>query len=187
MRTASIILTLALLPINLRSQQPPSQEQVSQALRKATEFFRTKVSTHGGYHFAYTEDLSYGRSEQSETPHQVEVQREGTPIVGMAFLEAFDASGDRYYLEAARDVAYTLVQGQHCSGGWDYYIEFELEKRKKHPYRADANCAAASSAADGYTTLDDNVTQAAVRLLMRVDRRLGFKDQKIHEAALYAL
>ena len=37
------------------------------------------------------------------------------------------------------------------------------------------------------TTLDDNITQAAMRLLMRVDRDLGFKDAPIHEAALFAL
>ena len=162
MRTACLTalagVSLALAPSSLNAQELPSREQVSQALRRATEFFRTKVSTHGGYHFAYTEDLSYGRSEQSETPHQVEVQREGTPIVGMAYLDAYEATGDRYYLEAAREVAYTLVKGQHCSGGWDYYIEFDPESRKKHPYRADGNCAAGTSAAGGYTTLDDNVT-----------------------------
>jgi PelA/Pel-15E family pectate lyase len=37
------------------------------------------------------------------------------------------------------------------------------------------------------TTLDDNVTQACIRVMMRVDRALEFKDQSIHEAALYAL
>ena len=38
-----------------------------------------------------------------------------------------------------------------------------------------------------YAFLDDNVTQAALRLLMRVDRELDFKDEKIHETALFAL
>ena len=37
------------------------------------------------------------------------------------------------------------------------------------------------------TTLDDNVTQSAVRVLMRVDRELGFKDASIHDAARFAL
>lgn len=185
--TAVVALGLGLASVDLKAQTPPPREQVSQALRKAVEFYRTKVSTHGGYHFTYTEDLSYGRSEQSETPHQVEVQREGTPIVGMAYLEAYAATGDRYYLEAAREVASTYVKGQHCSGGWDYYIEFDPELRKKHPYRADGNCAAGTSAAAGYTTLDDNVTQASVRFLMRTDRDLGFQDEKIHEATRYAL
>ena len=79
--------------------------RASTSLRKAVEFYRTKVATEGGYHFAYAEDLSYGRSEMSEGPTRVEIQREGTPLVGMAYLEAYAATADTYYLEAARDVA----------------------------------------------------------------------------------
>src|SRR5918994_1722547 len=42
-------------------------------------------------------------------------------------------------------------------------------------------------ATDSPTTLDDNVTQAAARLLMRIDRELGFTDRAIHEASRFAL
>jgi hypothetical protein len=35
--------------------------------------------------------------------------------------------------------------------------------------------------------LDDNTTQAAIRLLMRVDQALGFKDAAVHESARFAL
>ena len=101
------------------------RERAQAALRKAVEFYRTKVATEGGYHFAYAEDLSYGRSEMSEGPTRVEIQRDGTPLVGMAYLDAYAATGDTYYRDAARDVARALVKGQYCSGGWDYYIEFD--------------------------------------------------------------
>ncbi len=37
------------------------------------------------------------------------------------------------------------------------------------------------------STLDDNTTQAALRLLMHVDEALEFKDSAIHEAAEYGL
>jgi PelA/Pel-15E family pectate lyase len=159
------------------------------ALRKAVEFYRTQVATGGGYHFAYTEDLSYGRSEQSEGRDRVEIQRDGTPIVALAYLEAYDATGDRYYLEAARDVALVLVKGQYCNGGWSYVIELTPERRAQQPYRADGRCqpATPTAGADRPATLDDNVTQAAVRVLMRVDRDLGFKDAAIHDAARFAL
>ena len=163
------------------------RERARTSLRKAVEFYRTKVATEGGYHFAYAEDLSYGRSEMSEGPTRVEVQREGTPLVGMAYLEAYAATADAYYLDAARDVARALVKGQYCSGGWDYYIEFDPAKRADFRYRADGGCAREAGAGDRPTTLDDNVTQAAVRLLMRVDRELGFKDAPIHDAARFAL
>jgi hypothetical protein len=157
-------------------------------LRRAVEFYRTKVAVEGGYHFAYSEDLSYGRSEQSEGRTRVEIQRDGTPVVAMAYLDAYDATGDPYYLEAARDVARLLTRGQYCSGGWSYFIELDPLARAEHPYRADGRCATpAGSTSDRPTTLDDNVTQAAVRVLMRVDRELGFRDAAIHEAARFAL
>ena len=94
------------------------------------------------------------------------------------------ATGDRFYLDAARDVALALVKGQYCSGGWDYFIEFDPQKRAQFPYRADGRCRAGgpSRNPERPTTLDDNVTQAAVRLLMRVDRELGFTDRAIHDA-----
>ena len=164
------------------------RDQARTALRKAVEFYRTKVATEGGYHFAYAEDLSYGRSEMSEGPTRVEIQRDGTPLVALAYLDAYAATADAYYLDAARDVARALVKGQYCSGGWDYYIEFDPSKRAEFPYRADGGCAKrAASGTERPTTLDDNVTQAAVRVLMRIDRELGFKDAPIHEAARFAL
>ena len=124
----------------------------------------------------------------SEGPTRVEVQRDGTPLVGMAYLEAYEASRDTYYLEAAQEVARALVRGQYCSGGWDYFIEFDPQERAQYPYRADGGCREGTPARpERSTTLDDNNTQAAVRLLMRVDRDLGFKDAQIHEAALFAL
>ena len=164
------------------------RERAESALRKAVEFYRTKVATEGGYHFAYAGDLSYGRSEMSEGPTRVEIQRDGTPLVGMAYLEAYHATRNSYYRDAARDVARALVKGQYCSGGWDYYIEFDPQKRPQFPYRADGRCAqAGADKSTRPTTLDDNVTQAAMRLLMRVDRELDFGDAPIHDASRFAL
>ena len=165
--------------------QEPSRQDVLDGMRRASELFRQKVSTEGGYHFRYAADLSFGRSEHAQGPTQISVQREGTPRVGMAFLEAWQATGDRFYLEAASDAAKALVRGQLCSGGWDYIVEFDKAKRAPYRYRVDG-CEGSGKAVNP-TTLDDNVTQAAVRLLMRVDRETGFKDKPIHEAVRYAL
>lgn len=185
---SAAILTLALWSPPTRAQQSSLPNEARTALRKAVEFYRMRVATHGGYHYRYTSDLSYGRSEASETPNRVELQRAGTPVVGMAYLEAFEATGDRYYLEAARDVANTLVRGQLCSGGWDYFIDFTPAERGRIGYRADTGCSVPlPGKSPVFTTLDDNVTQANLRLLMRVDRDLGFKDVAIHAAARYAL
>ena len=185
MRHLVILLLLALgCAGELKAQL--GRQQVESALRKAVEFYWKKVSTEGGYHYYYAEDLSYGRSEHGEGPTQIEVQREATPGVGMTYLRALDATGDRFYLEAARAAGQALIRGQQCSGGWGYFIEFEPEKRKRYPYRVDNNCGGPNTD-QHHTTLDDNVTQAAVRLLMRVDRELKFGDQRIHEAVQFAL
>jgi hypothetical protein len=162
----------------------PSRADVIAAMRKAAAFYSEKVSNRGGYHFVYADDLSYGRSEMSEGPTIVEVQREGTPIAGMAYLEAYEATGDDLFLKAARATANALVEGQLCNGGWDYFIEFDPEKRKSMPYRVDGGCEGKKPRV---TTLDDNVTQACTRLMMRVDRALKFGDARIHESAKAAL
>ncbi len=154
-------------------------------MRKAAEFYRHKVSTEGGYHYTYAADLSYGQSEHSEGPTMVETQREATPVVAMAYLDAYEATQDAFYLDAARAAAQALVRGQLCSGGWDYSIEFDPAKRSRYAYRADKACGEGRPL--GTTTLDDNVTQACLRVLMRVDRELAFKDAAIHEAAEFAL
>ena len=96
-----------------------TRDEILAAMKRAAFFYSEKVSTGGGYHFAYADDLSYGRSEHGEGPTQVETQREGTPAAGMAFLEAWWATGDRYYLDAAAKAARAGVAGQLCSGGWD--------------------------------------------------------------------
>lgn len=179
----------------VNDETAPARKKVLETLRRAVDFYRSEVATEGGYHFRYAADLSYGRSESAEGPTQVSVQRQGTPVVGMAYLSAWEATRDRFYLDAAREAAYALVNGQHCSGGWDYIIEFDAEKRKPYPYQADGNCEVenpprnedGSPGRPHYTTLDDNVTQAAVRLLMRVDSELEFQDKGIHEAVRYAL
>lgn len=181
-----LLLAAACSPV-AQGQEQPQRAEVLQAMRKAASFYADKVATHGGYHFAYAEDVSYGRSEQKEGPNAVEVQREGTPLVGMAYLEAYGATGDRYYLEAARKTALAIVSGQHWSGGWDYFIEFDPEQRKKYPYRVDGPARDITSyPGTPMTSLDDNQTQAVMRFLARVDKALEFKDARIHEASRYA-
>jgi len=176
--------TAVLLMAPILGAQTPAKDEVLRAMRKAADFYRHKVSTEGGYHYYYTSDLTYGRSESAEGPTQVEVQREATPVVALAYLDAYEMTGDREFLEFARAAAQALVRGQLCSGGWDYLIEFDFTKRKEYQYRSDRNCGDDKR---GVTNLDDNVSQAALRVLMRVDRALGFSDASIHEAARFAL
>lgn len=184
MKRLALCLVWAMIPV---AAQEPTREQALAAMRKATAFYVDKVSTEGGYHFSYAEDLSYGRSEHGEGLTQIENQREGTPRVGMAFLEAYAATREPLYLEAATKAARALVRGQLCSGGFDYVVEFDTAKRKQYPYRVEYDCASPATPRTPPTTLDDNVTQACLRFLTRVDKALGFTDKAIHEAARYGL
>jgi hypothetical protein len=111
------------------------------------------------------------------------VQPPGTPSIAEAFLDAYEATGEDLYLDAARKAGECLVRGQLRSGGWDYRIEFAPDRRKRYAYRVDP----VGDKQRNTTTLDDNTTQAALRLLMRLDQSLGFRDSQIHEAAQYAL
>ena len=173
-----------LMPAGVFAQAGPSREEILDAMRRAASFYADRVSTEGGYHFFYAEDLSYGRSESAEGPTQIEYQREGTPTVTLAYLDAYEATGDRLFLDAARKAGGAYLRGQLCSGGWDYFVEFDREKRRQYQYRADGNCGADRR---GVTNLDDNVTQSAIRVLMRLDRALGFRDEAIHDAVAFAL
>jgi hypothetical protein len=162
---------MGLLPGSVSANEATLKEQAAKALRRATAFFRTQVSTEGGYLWRYSEDLARREGEGKATDTMVWVQPPGTPSVGMAYLTAYEATGDSYYLNAARDT------------GWDYRIEFKPKRRRRYAYRVDPQ----REGARNVSTLDDNNTQSAVRLLMRVDRALDFKDEKIHEAVEFAL
>ena len=99
--------------------------------------FRTQVSTESGYLWRYSQDLPRCEGESKATNSMVWVQPPGTPTVGMAYLTAYEATGDSYYLNASRDAAYALVKGQLRSGGWDYRIEFDPKRRPRYSYRID--------------------------------------------------
>ena len=157
--------------------------QAESALHRACKLFRERVSCEGGYLWRYSSDLTKREGEGRAGELTVWVQPPGTPSVGAAFLDAHQLTGDAYCLELARDAGQCLVRGQLRSGGWDYRIEFDPKRRTRYAYRVDP----LREKTRNVTTLDDNATQAAMRLLMRLDEVLEFRDQQIHEAALFAL
>jgi PelA/Pel-15E family pectate lyase len=113
------------------------------------------------------------------------VQPPGTPAVGQALLTAYERTGDKHLLDAATQSAHALAQCQLKSGGWDYRMELDPLKRPRYAFRSDPGDA--GTRANNVTTLDDDTTQSAVRFLMHVDRAHEFKNQTVHEAALFAL
>jgi len=149
-------------------------------LKRGVDYYRSKIASHGGYVYYYSVDLTQRWGEGAANADTLFVQPPGTPTVGMAYLTAHAATGDMSFLEAARAAAEALVYGQLQSGGWTQTIHFGPAKRVgKYRNGKGGNWNVSS--------LDDDQTQAALRLLMRVDNALGFGHAAIHEAATFGL
>ncbi|MHC4398402.1 MAG: polysaccharide lyase [Planctomycetota bacterium] len=183
----------------------PTRQEVELAMRKAVKFFHQKVASGGGYVWRYSSDLEHRQGEAVATRLMIWVQPPGTPAVGDAYLDAFEATGNRDFLKAAEDAAQALVKGQLVSGGWYYHVELDPDKRGAFCYRVDSGQTEPPEYAvgDDYvggwadreqykndrdrTIVDDDVTPSTVRLLARLDRILGFQNDAVHQAVTYAL
>lgn len=162
------------------------------ALTRAAAFFRNEVAVEGSYGWRYSADLTYRRGEDRMTPSQGWVQPPGTPAVGLAMLQAFEATGDRRFLDGAVETAHALAATQLDSGGWYPMIEFDPEQQRAWCYRRlpAAQRDRAAQAENKYcnaSSIDDNISQSALELLMRVDLALDGEDQLIRDAVAYGL
>ncbi len=162
----------------------PLVNSARETLLKAAEFYHEQVATHGGYVYQYSADLRLREGEGVTDLDTVWVQPPGTPTVGLAFLTAYERTGDEKLLNAARDAAYCLLEGQLESGAWSGWIDFAPEKRKNYAFITGKE---RTKNARNYSTFDDDKSQAALKFLMRFDRATGFRDVRIHAAVERAL
>jgi PelA/Pel-15E family pectate lyase len=166
----------------------PNEQRVVMAMQKAAHYFINNVATNGGYLFKYKSDFTMREGEEIASATTIWVQPPGTPAVGLAFLEAWNVTGDSLFLNGAISAARALTWGQLASGGWDYRIDFDAEQSKRWHYRRDVeNGDTVTGKRRNQSTLDDNTTQCALQLLMKIDKTLNFKDAEIHRAARYGL
>ncbi len=180
-----LALSCACLVVSARGDEATLRRQAADGLRRAVGYFTEEVAVEGGYLWRYSEDLTSREGEGRASSTTVWVQPPGTPSIGMALLAAYQATGEPAYLEATRAAGRCLVRGQLRSGGWSYRIEFDSKARQRWAYRVEASQGTKSPR--NTSTLDDNTTQAALRLLMRLDKVLEFGDAEIHDAAEFGL
>ncbi|MBC8350812.1 MAG: pectic acid lyase [Planctomycetes bacterium] len=166
---------------NCSAQTPALREPVIATMRTAAEFYRGRVASHGGYVYHYSLDLSQRWGEGVATTNQIWIQPPGTPTVGLAYLKAYEATGERFYLDAAKDAALAVAYGQLKSGGWTNSVDFDPKSRTTAAYRNGKGSGKNNS------SLDDGQTQSAILLMIHADEVLDFKNKTIHDSAIDAL
>ncbi len=113
----------------------PSKKEVLDAMRKATNFMVDNVSNRGGYLNVYTEDFTEQWGEVPARPTQFQIQTV-TPDMGMLLLDAYEATGNEYYLGCAEKTANAVIWAQLPPGGWNYMADFDMTvqvNRACHP------------------------------------------------------
>ena len=160
----------------------PTIDQAKEAINKASTFYSEKAAVNGGYVYYYSLDFARRLGEGVATATEVWIQPPGTPTVGEAFLDAYEATGNQAHLNAALDAGNALLYGQIKSGGWRNSIDFNPSGPRVDLYRNGKG----SPKGKDFSTLDDDITQSALRFLMRIDKALDFKDAAIHEGVEYA-
>lgn len=162
-------------------------DQARDAMRKAGRHWAREVAVHGGYVWEYSTDfVTRRRGESRNLPLTTNwVQPPGTPTIGMAFVRAYEATGEQLYLDAAMAAAHSLAWGQLKSGGWTYSIEFDPLRNRHLYHHLKSDRSPGGRPLGNTSTFDDNNTQSATRLLMAVDQYVD--DPKIDAAVERAL
>ncbi len=170
-------------------------EQAHEALRNATIYLTEEVAYEGGYVSIYLADdpSQPGWAKLGFRPGRTWhwLQSPGSPAMGLSYVNAWKATGDELFLDAAVQTAHSLVWGQLQSGGWDDYIDHSPEGERTYFYRRNEGSENPElTSGNNRSTLDDNITQIVMRLLMAVDQeleKLGKRDESIHDAAIASL
>jgi len=174
---------VAAVSVSAAAPQAPSRAEVLAAMKRATTFMVEKVSTNGGYVWAYLPDLSRRWGEIEARPTMVWLQPPGTATMGHIFLDAYHATGDEYYYEAAARATGAVMAAQLTFGGWNYVADFAGPKSLAQWYATVGKNAWRLEEFQkdwGNATFDDVVTIDAARLLLRV--YLEKRDKKYRPA-----
>ena len=178
MKSKLFALVLILVLTALSFAQTPEKTEVVNVMKRATQFFSKKASIRGGYVWNISEDFSRHYGEIPARKSQIWVQS-ATPMVGMAYLDAYEATNDAAFLNAAKRAADALILGQHPTGGWHYMVDFEPNGVQQW-YRSKASKFKWGMEEQRFfknnASLDDGNSQNVIRFLLRL--YLVSKDKK---------
>ena len=166
-----ITLLLLLLSSATMAQKHDMVANVEVTMLKATQYMAENVSTNGGYLWYYLPDLSRRWGEMEAYKTMIWLQHPGTISMGHIFLDAFHATGDLYYYQAAQKVTNAIIWGQSNHGGWNYMIDFAGDRSTKNWYQTIGKNGWRLEEFQHYygnSTFDDDVTSDAARFLLRM-------------------
>lgn len=187
---APSVLLAAILtfPPLLTADELPDPVKVTAAMRKANDFYISKLASHGGYASAWKRDLSLAFVEGKESKTIISIQPHGTTTVGLAMLQAWEATGDEAFLAGARGAAKALIDCQLESGGWPADFDFGGDDPKNWWLRKEVLAGETEIGKQkNSSTLDDNKTQSALLLLLELAHTdAGRVDKELQESVSYA-
>jgi len=160
-------------PALARAIQPatPDRAAILATMKRATAFMTDEVAVGGGYVWNVLPDFSRRWGELEASPTMIWVQPPGTATVGHVFLDAYHATGDEQFYQAAKSAADALIRGQHPAGGWNYVIDTAGEDSLRRWYATYGHNAWRMEEFQQYygnATFDDAGTAEASQLLLRV-------------------
>lgn len=176
MKNIKALLSIALMVIvsmqlSAQKNKPTLTQETEQAMLRATRYMVEKVSTNGGYVWYYLPDFSRRWGEMEAYKTMIWVQSPGTVNMGHLFLDAYRATGEEYYYQAAEKAASAIVWGQNPEGGWNYIIDFAGDRSLKKWYNTIGKNGWRLEEFQHYygnSTFDDDVSSNAALFLLRI-------------------
>ena len=170
--TATFAVAAAMAPLKALAQGvAPAKDQVLATMKKATTFMAEKAAYEGGYVWSYLPDFSRRFGEMEAFPTMIWVQPPGTATMGHLFLDAYHATGDEYYYEAAKKAAGALIKIQHPAGGWNYMGDLAGPESLKKWYDTIGKNGWRLEEFQHYygnATFDDEGTAESCQLMLRI-------------------
>ncbi len=152
-------------------KEAPLADQALAAMKNATKYMVETVSTNGGYLWCYLPDLSRRWGEMEAYDTMIWVQPPGTTSMGHLYLDAYHATGDPYYFQAADKAARAIIWGQLPCGGWNYIVDFAGDRSLKNWYNTIGKNGWRLEEFQHYygnATFDDDVSSDAAKFLLRM-------------------
>jgi hypothetical protein len=172
--------------------QADTRTEALAALKRAAVYMDEVVSYRGGYVWSYAPDFSKQLGEMEAYRTMCWMQPPGTASIGHVFLDAYHATGDERFYQAARRTALAVKQAQRQDGGWNYIHDFAGESSLKRWYNTIGRNGWRLEEFQHYygnSTFDDATTAVAAQLMLRMylERDEETFDHATHKAIDFIL